>query len=175
MEEEEPEGTVSIAAPALPTLERCVCLFRKRPKVVALLPPPTKLEGCRVSVCQKCCQPRMVPIKPAPSPAKIAAKLAKTVRVAEEARLDLAQEAIVEDKALMHRHSVGDKVARALTPARPTRVDWLARFQVVVYYPGGKLWKERFYHGVPVVAEVGDTVLREWDDEEFGNGGICTR
>ena len=37
--------------------------------------------------------------------------------------------------------------------------------QVVVCYPGGKLWKERFYHGV--VAEVGDTVLREWDGEEF--------
>ena len=36
---------------------------------------------------------------------------------------------------------------------------------MVVYYPGGKLWKERFYHGV--VAEVGDTVLREWDDDEF--------
>ena len=108
MEEEEPEGTVSIAA--LPTLFRTIYLFRKRPKVEALLPPPPvpKLEGYRVSVCQKCRQPRMVPVKPAPSPAKIAAKLAKTVRVAEEARR--AQEAIVEDKAFMHRHSVDDKV-----------------------------------------------------------------
>ena len=52
----------------------------------------------------------MVPIKPAPSPAKIAAKLAKEVRLAEEARR--AQESIVAAKAFMHRHSAGDKVAR---------------------------------------------------------------
>ena len=105
----------------------------------------------------------MVPVKPAPSPAKIAAKLAKTVRVAEEARR--AQEAIVEDKAFMHRHSVDDKAARALTPARPTRADWLACVQVVVYYPKGKKWEERFYHGL--AAEVGDSVLRKWDGKEF--------
>ena len=55
----------------------------------------------------------MVPIKPAPSPAQIAAKLAKTLRVAEEARLAQELEAIVEDKAFMHRHSVGAKLARA--------------------------------------------------------------
>ena len=45
---------------------RTICLFRKRAKVEALLPPPPppKLEGCRVSVCRKCRQPRMVPTKP---------------------------------------------------------------------------------------------------------------
>ena len=41
MEEEEPEGTVSIAA--LPTLERCVCVQEAtKLKVVALLPPPRR-------------------------------------------------------------------------------------------------------------------------------------
>ena len=76
---------------------------------MALMPPPPKLEGCRVSVCKKCRQPRMVPVKPAPSPEMIAAKMAKTVRVAEEARR--AREAMVSATAFMHRHLVGDKVS----------------------------------------------------------------
>ena len=63
-----------------------------------------------MKVCSKCHQSRMVAIKPAPSPEKIAAKLAKEVRVVEEARR--RREAIVAAKAFMHRHSVGDKVAR---------------------------------------------------------------
>ena len=58
----------------------------------------------------------MVAIKPASSAAQIAAKLAKKIKVAEEARL--RREEIVEDKAFMRRHSVGDTVARALTAAR---------------------------------------------------------
>ena len=86
-------------------------------------PPPPKLEGCREVVCRKCRQPRMVPIKPAPTPAQIAAKLAKKMLRAEEARL--RREEIVEDKAFMRRHSVGDEVARR-AHSRPTRVDWLA-------------------------------------------------
>jgi hypothetical protein len=57
----------------------------------------------------------MVAIKPAPSPAQIAAKLAKKKRVAEEACR--AQESIVAAKAFMHRHSVDDTVARHRTPA----------------------------------------------------------
>ena len=52
----------------------------------------------------------MVPVKPVPSAAQIAAKLAKQIRVAEEARR--TQESIVAAKAFMHRHSVDDKVAR---------------------------------------------------------------
>ena len=32
---------------------------------------------------------------------------------------------------------------------------------------GGAPWEERFYHGVPVVAGVGGSVLREWADDEF--------
>ena len=92
-------------------------MFRKRAKKMeALEAPPPKLEGCREVVCRKCRQPRMVAIKTAPSPAQIAAKLAKKIKVAEEARL--RREEIVEDKAFMRRHSVGDTVARALTPAR---------------------------------------------------------
>ena len=92
-------------------------MFRKRAKKMeALEAPPPKLEGCREVVCRKCRQPRMVAIKPAPSPAQIAAKLAKKIKVAEEARL--RREEIVEDKAFMRRHSVGDTVARAPTPAR---------------------------------------------------------
>jgi len=78
-------------------------------------PPPPKLEGCREVVCRKCHQPRMVPIKPAPSPAQIAAKLAKKLMRAEEACR--AQESIVAAKAFMHRHSVDDTVARHRTPA----------------------------------------------------------
>ena len=96
----------------------------------------------------------MVPIKPAPSPQKIAAKIARSVRVAEEARR--WREEIVEDKAFMRRHSVGDKVARSRPP---TRADWLDCLQVVVYYPAEKLWEEGFYHWV--VTEVGAAVVRE--------------
>ena len=128
----EPKAKVSSAAPSN---FRAICLFRKRPKVDALLPPPPpppKLEGYRVSVCHKCHQPRMVPIKPAPSAAQIAAKLAKKLRVAEEACR--AQESIVAAKAFMHRHSVDDTAARRATPPRPhTRADSLACVQVVVY------------------------------------------
>ena len=40
----------------------------------------------------------------------------------------------------------------------------MASFQVVVWYPEGKLWEERFYHGV--VSEVGDPDLREWDGKD---------
>ena len=66
----------------------------------------------------------MVPIKPAPSPAQIAAKLAKKMMVAEEACR--AQESIVAAKAFMRRHSVGDTVARAPTPARTLAlIRWL--------------------------------------------------
>ena len=90
--------------------------------MVALLPPPPpKLEGCRETIF-KCRQSRMVAIKPAPSPEKIAAKFDKEVRVAEEARR--AQESIVATEAFMHRHSVGDKVARrahSRPPAQPGR------------------------------------------------------
>ena len=42
---------------------------------------------------------------------------------------------------------------------------------MVVYYPEGKLWKERFYHGV--VAEVGDSALREWAGKEFVKVRLC--
>ena len=56
----------------------CMCTCRKRPKGMALLPLSTpKLEGCRMKVCSKCHQPRMVVLKPAPSPDKIAAKLGR--------------------------------------------------------------------------------------------------
>ena len=95
-------------------------------------PPPPKHEGYRVSVCQKCRQPRMVAIKPATSPAKIAAKLAKQIRAAEEARR--AQESIVAAKAFMHRHSVGDEVARR-AHSRPPSSCWL-----VGLFPGGGTW-----------------------------------
>ena len=54
----------------------------------------------------------MVAIKPASSPQKIAAKIAKKVRLAEEARRVSAEESIVAAEAFMRRHSVGDKVAR---------------------------------------------------------------
>ena len=108
-----PSAQRNTLAPALPGA--LLNAFRKRAKVMALEPPPPpKLEGCRVSVCRKCSQPRMVPIKPAPSPAQIAAKLAKKMRVAEEARL--RREEIVEDKTFMRRHIVGEKVA---SPPRP--------------------------------------------------------
>ena len=114
------------------------------------------------SVCQKCRQPRMVAIKPTPSRQEIAAKIAKKVRVAGEARR--AEESIVAAEAFMRRHSVGDKVARRAHSRAPARADWLA-FQVVVYYPKGELWEERFYHGV--VAEVEGAVMREWDGKDF--------
>ena len=81
----------------------------------ALEAPPPKLEGCREVVCRKCRQPRMVAIKPAPSAAQIAAKLAKKVLRAEQACR--AQESIVAAKAFMLRHSVDDTVARHRTPA----------------------------------------------------------
>ena len=107
MAPEEPKSKVNITA--LPTLERYACLFRKRPKVEALLPPPPpKLEGCREVVCRKCHQPRMVPVKPAPSAGQIAAKLAKKLMRAEIVRR--AQESIVAAEAFMRRHSVGDTV-----------------------------------------------------------------
>ena len=35
----------------------------------------------------------------------------------------------------------------------------------MIYYNKEKKWEERFYDGV--VTEVGDSVLREWDDEDF--------
>ena len=116
------------------------------------------------SVCQKCRQPRMVAIKPAPWPSRqeMAAKIAKKVRLAEEACR--AKESIVAAEAFMRRHSVGDKVARRAHSRAPARADWLA-FQVVVYYPKGELWEERFYHRV--VAEVGAAVVREWDGDDF--------
>ena len=104
----------------------------------------------------------MVAIKPAPSRQEIAAKIAKKVGVAEEARR--AEESIVAAEASMHRHSVGDKVGRRAHPRPPTCADWLA-FQVVVYYPKGELWEGRSYHGV--VAMVGAAVLREWDGDDF--------
>ena len=104
----------------------------------------------------------MVAIKPAPSRQEIAAKIAKKLGLAEEARR--AEESIVAAEAFMRRHSVGDKVDRRAHPRPPTRADWLA-FQVVVYYPKGELWEERFYHGV--VAEVGAAVVREWDGDDF--------
>ena len=34
-----------------------------------------------------------------------------------------------------------------------------------MFYCQGKLWQERFYHGV--VREVEDSVVREWAGEEF--------
>ena len=34
-----------------------------------------------------------------------------------------------------------------------------------MFYGQGKLWQERFYHGV--VREVEDSVVREWAGEEF--------
>ena len=65
----------------------------------------------------------------------------------------------------MYRHSVDDKVAHHARLRPHTRADWLACVQVVVFYYKGKTWEERFYDGV--VTEVGDSVLREWDDEDF--------
>ena len=112
MEEEEQKAKVSEQRGAAQFRTMCVHCARKRAKVMALEPPPPKLEGYRVSVCKKCHQPRMVAVKPAPSAAQIAAKLAKQVRVAEEARR--AQESIVAAKGFMHRHSVDDKVARVV-------------------------------------------------------------
>ena len=119
MAPEEPEANASSALP--PTLEQCLRVQEAaNGGTVALLPPP-KLECCRVSVCRKCHQPQMVATKPALSPQKIAAKIAKKVRVAEEACR--AQESIVADTAFMHRHSAGDQVARR-AHYRPTRADW---------------------------------------------------
>ena len=66
----------------------------------------------------------MVAIKPAPPRQEIAAKVAKTVGVAGEARR--AKESIVAAEAFMHGHSVGDKVARRAHPRPPTPADWLA-------------------------------------------------
>ena len=51
------------------------------------------------------------------------------------------------------------------TRARTLALIRLACVQVVIYYHKGKKWEERFYDGV--VTEVGDSVLREWDDEDF--------
>ena len=123
-------------------------------------PPPPKLEGCREVVCRKCKQPRMVPIKPAPSPAQIAAKLAKEVRLAGETRR--WREALVEDKAFMSRHSVGDEVAHSRPPSH---ADWLDCWQVVIYFAEEKLWGEKLYHGV--VTEVEPAVVRKWARKDF--------
>ena len=51
----------------------------------------------------------MVAVKPAPSPAQIAAKLAKETQKIEKARR--AREKITGAFAFMHRHRVGDKVS----------------------------------------------------------------
>ena len=54
----------------------------------------------------------MVAIKPAPSRQEIAAKIAKKVMRAEEARR--AEESIVAAEGFMRHHSVGDQVIKYL-------------------------------------------------------------
>ena len=84
MAPQEPEGTVSSAAP--PTLERCVCFQEVAKGGGALAAAAAQTRGLSSECLSKMPPTRMVPIKPAASPAKIAAKLVKQVQIVEEAR-----------------------------------------------------------------------------------------
>ena len=109
-----PGGTVGSAAPSH---FRTICFVQEAAKKGGGATSAAAAAQTREVVCRKCRQSRMVPAKPAPFVGQIAAKLAKGVVRAEEARL--RREEIVEDKAFMRRHSVGDTVARRAHPRPP--------------------------------------------------------